>query len=157
MRMGVGSRVRSYVLSLRLYVSSQRTPNFSPPLSSAPLPLARPQRIGTPEEDALRRDITINTLFYNVHTRLIEDHTHLGLSDLAHKLVRTPLDPLQTFRDDPLRVLRCVRFASRFGYELVDEVKMAVTNEEILVSCPWVGRRCGLTRREGSTADADLA
>ncbi|KAJ9109817.1 hypothetical protein QFC20_003233 [Naganishia adeliensis] len=89
-------------------------------------------RIGTPEEDALRRDITINTLFYNVHTRQIEDHTHLGLSDLAHKLVRTPLDPLQTFRDDPLRVLRCVRFASRFGYELVDEVKTAVTNEEIL-------------------------
>ncbi|KAJ9101726.1 hypothetical protein QFC21_003065 [Naganishia friedmannii] len=89
-------------------------------------------RIGTPEEDALRRDITINTLFYNVHTRLIEDHTQLGLSDMANKLVRTPLDPLQTFRDDPLRVLRCVRFASRFGYELVDELKEAVKNEEIL-------------------------
>ncbi|KAJ9113954.1 hypothetical protein QFC19_000150 [Naganishia cerealis] len=90
------------------------------------------QSIGTPEEDALRRDITINTLFYNVHTRRIEDHTRLGLSDMANKLVRTPLDPLQTFRDDPLRVLRCVRFASRFGYELVDELKEAVKNEEIL-------------------------
>lgn len=103
-----------------------------------------PQRIGTPEEDALRRDITINTLFYNVHTRLIEDHTHLGLSDLSNKLVRTPLDPLQTFRDDPLRVLRCVRFASRFGYELVDELKWAVRNEEILVSRGRGGLECGL-------------
>jgi tRNA nucleotidyltransferase (CCA-adding enzyme) len=54
---------------------------------------------------------------------------------MANKLVRTPLDPLQTFRDDPLRVLRCVRFASRFGYELVDDLKEAVKNEEILV-CP---------------------
>ncbi|GHJ86459.1 hypothetical protein NliqN6_2861 [Naganishia liquefaciens] len=89
-------------------------------------------RIGTPEEDALRRDITINTLFYNVHTRLIEDHTHLGLSDLAHKLIRTPLEPLQTFRDDPLRVLRCVRFASRFGYTLVNDVAAAIKNTEIL-------------------------
>jgi tRNA nucleotidyltransferase (CCA-adding enzyme) len=101
------------------------------------------QRIGTPEEDALRRDITINTLFYNVHTRQIEDHTHLGLSDLANKLVRTPLDPLQTFRDDPLRVLRCVRFASRFGYELVDELKQAVRNEEILVCHVWAGLSVG--------------
>lgn len=90
------------------------------------------QRIGTPEEDALRRDITINTLFYNVHTRLVEDHTHLGLSDLSQKLIRTPLEPLQTFRDDPLRVLRSIRFASRFGYTLVDDVVAAIKNAEIL-------------------------
>lgn len=130
--MGVGSRVRLCVPPSLFPL----IPNVSPSLRLAS-PRFAPQRIGTPEEDALRRDITINTLFYNVHTRQIEDHTHLGLSDLAHKLVRTPLDPLQTFRDDPLRVLRCVRFASRFGYALVDEVKMAVTNEEILV------RLCG--------------
>lgn len=118
------------------------------------------QRIGTPEEDALRRDITINTLFYNVHTRQIEDHTHLGLSDLANKLVRTPLEPLQTFRDDPLRVLRCVRFASRFGYELVDELKQAVRNEEILVCWRWgicVDSRLIRELREGSAADTDIS
>lgn len=42
------------------------------------------------------------------------------------------MDPLQTFKDDPLRVLRCVRFASRFGYTLVDEAAAAVKNTEIL-------------------------
>ncbi|GAK68294.1 tRNA nucleotidyltransferase [Moesziomyces antarcticus] len=73
---------------------------------------------GTPKEDAERRDITINSLLYNVHSRQVEDHTGLGLQDLASGLIRTPLPPLTTFLDDPLRVLRCVRFASRFAYEL---------------------------------------
>ncbi|KAJ1023167.1 hypothetical protein NDA16_003320 [Ustilago loliicola] len=73
---------------------------------------------GTPKEDAERRDITINSLLYNVHTRQVEDHTGLGLQDLASGLIRTPLPPLTTFLDDPLRVLRCVRFSSRFAYEL---------------------------------------
>lgn len=73
---------------------------------------------GTPKEDAERRDITINSMLYNVHTRQVEDHTGLGLQDLASGLIRTPLPPLTTFLDDPLRVLRCVRFSSRFAYEL---------------------------------------
>ena len=73
---------------------------------------------GTAKEDAERRDITINSLLYNVHTRQVEDHTGLGLQDLADGLIRTPLPPLTTFLDDPLRVLRCVRFASRFAYRL---------------------------------------
>ena len=73
---------------------------------------------GTPKEDAERRDITINSLLYNVHTRQVEDHTGLGLQDLERGLIRTPLPPLTTFLDDPLRVLRCVRFSSRFAYEL---------------------------------------
>ncbi|PWY97214.1 hypothetical protein BCV70DRAFT_203050 [Testicularia cyperi] len=73
---------------------------------------------GTPKEDAERRDITINSMLYNVHTRRVEDHTGMGLQDLAAGLIRTPLPPLTTFLDDPLRVLRCVRFASRFAYEL---------------------------------------
>ncbi|KAI3485741.1 hypothetical protein L1887_50897 [Cichorium endivia] len=51
-------------------------------------------------------------------TARVEDHTGLGLQDLASGLIRTPLPPLTTFLDDPLRVLRCVRFASRFAYEL---------------------------------------
>lgn len=122
-------------LRSEVYADGSRIPTeiASPTPRSLNLPLTLSfQRIGTPEEDALRRDITINTLFYNVHTRLIEDHTHLGLSDLSHKLIRTPLEPLQTFRDDPLRVLRCVRFASRFGYTLVDDVAAAIRNTEIL-------------------------
>ncbi|TBU26378.1 hypothetical protein BD311DRAFT_762796 [Dichomitus squalens] len=80
---------------------------------------------GTPLQDALRRDITINTLFYNVHTRLVEDHTGRGLDDLRSGTIRTPLSPKETFTDDPLRVLRCIRFASRFGFTIVPELQEA--------------------------------
>ncbi|KAE8213280.1 hypothetical protein CF327_g3178 [Tilletia walkeri] len=71
---------------------------------------------GTAKEDAERRDITINSLFYNVHTQQVEDLTGMGLNDLARGLIRTPLPPHITFLDDPLRVLRCIRFAARFNY-----------------------------------------
>lgn len=86
---------------------------------------------GTPKEDAERRDITINSLLYNVHTRQVEDHTGLGLQDLASGLIRTPLPPLTTFLDDPLRVLRCVRFASRFTYELHPTIIRCLTGAKV--------------------------
>ncbi|KAF8665065.1 hypothetical protein AX16_000533 [Volvariella volvacea WC 439] len=92
---------------------------------------------GTPLQDALRRDITINALFYNIHTRSVEDHTEKGLYDLKQGIVRTPLPPRETFLDDPLRVLRCIRFASRFGFEIVPEIKDAAKDpviREALVS-----------------------
>ncbi|KAF9535748.1 hypothetical protein CPB83DRAFT_842268 [Crepidotus variabilis] len=80
---------------------------------------------GTPLEDALRRDITINALFYNVHSGQVEDFTERGLDDLRNGIIRTPLPPRETFLDDPLRVLRCVRFASRLGFEVIEDVKEA--------------------------------
>ncbi|KAI3615481.1 trna nucleotidyltransferase [Moniliophthora roreri] len=86
---------------------------------------------GTPEQDALRRDITINALFYNCHTRSVEDCTGKGLDDLRMGVIRTPLAPRETFIDDPLRVLRCIRFASRFGFDMVPEIEMAVKEPEI--------------------------
>lgn len=82
-------------------------------------------------EDALRRDITINALFYNLHTEQVEDFTGKGLEDLKNKLVRTPLPPLQTFIDDPLRVLRVIRFASRLDYHICDEIVGAVHDRQI--------------------------
>ena len=81
---------------------------------------------GTPEEDALRRDATVNALFYNLHSQEIEDLTGQGLSDLELRVIRTPLAPHQTFKDDPLRVLRCIRFASRFGYNIVEEAEASM-------------------------------
>ena len=71
---------------------------------------------GSPEEDALRRDATVNAMFYNLNTRQIEDFTGKGHDDMKAKIIRTPLEPYQTFKDDPLRVLRLIRFASRLGY-----------------------------------------
>lgn len=75
------------------------------------IPQVRP---GTPLEDALRRDFTINTLFYNLHTGLVEDYT-TGLDDLRQRVLRCPLEPRTTFSDDPLRLLRGVRFVGQLG------------------------------------------
>ncbi|KAI9204831.1 uncharacterized protein BJ171DRAFT_503798 [Polychytrium aggregatum] len=88
-------------------------------------------RFGTPLEDAQRRDITINALFYNIQSKQVEDYTGQGLSDLRSGLVRTPLDPIQTFLDDPLRILRVIRFASRFGYQIDTAIAPAAANSDV--------------------------
>ncbi len=71
------------------------------------------------EEDASRRDFTINTLMVNLHSRQLRDPLGIGLSDLQARVLRTPLDPIDTFNDDPLRMLRAVRFRWRFQLEPV--------------------------------------
>ena len=86
---------------------------------------------GTPEEDALRRDATINAMFYNLSSSQVEDFTQRGLEDMKNHIIRTPLDPYQTFRDDPLRVLRLIRFATRFGYKIDQAAETAMSNPEI--------------------------
>ncbi|CAI7878303.1 unnamed protein product [Closterium sp. NIES-54] len=86
---------------------------------------------GTAEEDALRRDLTINSMFYNISTEQVEDPTGRGISDLNGGVIRTPLPPHQTFLDDPLRVLRAVRFAARFGFSLDEELRAAAASEEV--------------------------
>jgi tRNA nucleotidyltransferase/poly(A) polymerase len=65
--------------------------------------------IGGPEEDAFRRDLTINSLFYNVNTGAVEDYVGRGMEDIRNQIIRTPLPALTTLLDDPLRVLRAVR------------------------------------------------
>ncbi|KAJ0162083.1 CCA tRNA nucleotidyltransferase, mitochondrial [Colletotrichum tanaceti] len=86
---------------------------------------------GTAEEDALRRDATINALFYNLHTGLVEDFTG-GLADMESRLVRTPMEPLQTFTDDPLRVLRLVRFASRLDFSIDPAATAVMADAHVL-------------------------
>lgn len=71
--------------------------------------------IDTPLEDAYRRDLTTNSLFYNINTQMVEDFTMRGIDDLQARIVRTPLPALETFREDPLRILRAVRFATRYN------------------------------------------
>lgn len=88
-------------------------------------------QIGTPQQDALRRDFTMNALFYNVHTGVIEDWTHRGLSDLRLGQLVTPLDAALTFRDDPLRVLRAIRFAVRYRFQLDPTIQTAARRDDI--------------------------
>lgn len=85
---------------------------------------------GTAEEDALRRDATINALFYNLHTDDVEDFAG-GLLDMDLRLIRTPLEPRQTFMDDPLRVLRLIRFASRLDFTIDPSAASAMKNSEV--------------------------
>lgn len=56
-------------------------------------------QFGTPEQDALRRDFTINSLFYNINKGIVEDFTGKGIDDLKEGIIRTPLPPKETFLD----------------------------------------------------------
>lgn len=81
---------------------------------------------GTHEEDCMRRDLTVNALYQNVSTGEIVDITGKGLKDIRDHIIRTPADPYRTYDEDPLRILRCVRFASRFGWEIEKETLAAM-------------------------------
>lgn len=88
-------------------------------------------KFGTAEQDALRRDATLNALFYNITQNKIEDFTKLGLRDLHEGILRTPLAPRKTFLDDPLRVLRLIRFAARYSFKIEPEVYEEMKHAEI--------------------------
>lgn len=83
----------------------------------------------TLEEDALRRDFTVNTLMRNLHTWQLLDPLGRGLDDLEAKVLRTPLDPVATFHDDPLRMLRAVRFRWKLDFEPAKGLYGAVQSE----------------------------
>ncbi len=78
--------------------------------------------LGTPEEDSLRRDITINSLFYNINTNQIEDFTKKGIDDLKNSIIRMTKESKISFNEDPLRMLRVIRFASRFQFKLDNDI-----------------------------------
>lgn len=93
-------------------IVTARTESYSP---ESRKPEVEP---GTLADDAKRRDFTINTLLQSLETSEITDPLGLAFADIDAKIVRTPTDPLLTFQDDGLRMLRAVRFAARFGYQI---------------------------------------
>nr|WP_255622572.1 CCA tRNA nucleotidyltransferase [Tessaracoccus sp. OS52] len=77
-------------------------------------------------DDLVRRDFTVNAMAVDVRTREFVD-PHGGLEDLAQGLLRTPAAPEVSFSDDPLRMMRAARFASRLGFRVDPDVERAMT------------------------------
>jgi len=85
----------------------------------------------TPQQDAYKRDLTINSLFYNLRTGQIEDFTGKGIKDIITNTIQTPEDPLKTFSDDPLRIWRVVRFCAKYNGQIDPETYKALTNPKL--------------------------
>ncbi len=87
--------------------------------------LLRDNVYGSLEEDAWRRDFTVNSLYYNIRDFSVVDYTG-GLADLEAGVLRIIGDPRQRYREDPVRMLRAVRFAAKIGFRLEKETEAAV-------------------------------
>lgn len=84
---------------------------------------------GTLDDDLARRDFTINAMAACVNADRFGEviDRYNGIDDLEKKLIRTPLDPDITFTDDPLRMMRAIRFATQLGFTIVDKTFSAIT------------------------------
>ncbi len=80
---------------------------------------------GTPEQDAWRRDFTINALFYNIEDFTLIDYVG-GLADMQAKVIRTIGDPEKRIVEDPVRMIRAVRFASTLGFAVEEDTRTAI-------------------------------
>lgn len=83
---------------------------------------------GTLRDDCFRRDFTVNTLYHDISRDETIDLTGRGIADIREGVLRTPDDPEVTFDDDPVRILRCIRFAARFGWRIEEHTLRALYN-----------------------------
>jgi poly(A) polymerase len=100
-------------------------------------PIHRDNTFGTPEEDAFRRDFTVNALFYDVGTFSIIDYVG-GLEDLRAGLVRCIGDPDERFTEDPVRMMRAIALASRLDFQIDVPILDAIArqHQQIALSAP---------------------
>ncbi|HXG89375.1 MAG TPA: polynucleotide adenylyltransferase PcnB [Vicinamibacterales bacterium] len=101
--------------------------------SAEDLQIRHDNTFGTPEEDAFRRDFTINALFYDIATFSIIDYVG-GLQDLRDGLIRSIGDPGQRFQEDPVRMFRAIAFAARLGFTLDPPVVHGIRENRHLIA-----------------------
>ncbi len=118
-------------------VSTFRREPERPADENAELLITDDNTFGSPLQDARRRDFTINALFYNIADFSVIDYVG-GLEDLAQKRVRVIGDPDIRFREDPVRMMRAIEFASRLGFEIEHDTYEALLRHrnEILKASP---------------------
>jgi putative nucleotidyltransferase with HDIG domain len=87
---------------------------------------------GTLQDDQMRRDFTINALAFSINNGTFGDlrDPFQGIEDLENKLLRTPLDPNTTYSDDPLRMMRAVRFATQLGFTIALPSLQSITDNK---------------------------
>ncbi len=87
---------------------------------------------GTLQDDQMRRDFTINALAFSINSKTFGDlkDPFQGITDLENKLLRTPLDPDTTYSDDPLRMMRAVRFATQLGFTIALPSLQSITDNK---------------------------
>ncbi len=118
-------------------------PDAPSPESAAPgaaprrgRPPLKPIAYGTPREDSFRRDLTINALFYDIATYSVIDYVG-GLEDLEARRVRIIGDPDTSYTEDPVRIWRVLRHASRLDFAIEERTAAAITrHRDKLAACP---------------------
>ncbi len=88
-------------------------------------PPLKPIAFGTPREDAFRRDLTINALFYDIATFSVIDYVG-GLEDLEARRIRIIGDPGESYGEDPVRIWRVLRHAARLGFSIEERTAEAI-------------------------------
>ena len=96
--------------------------------------IVRDNIYGTIEEDAWRRDFTVNALYYDAIKNILIDHTG-GFLDLQYKTLRIIGDPDLRYREDPVRMLRAIRFASKLDFTIETKTSAAIhTNNQLITN-----------------------
>ena len=90
---------------------------------------------GCAEEDAWRRDFTVNSLFYDPVAQVILDHTEQGLDDISSGIVRAIGDAELRFEEDPVRLLRALKLVAQYDFELDNATENALFRKLPLLSC----------------------
>lgn len=118
--------------------------------------LVTDNRFGSPEEDAYRRDFTINGLFYNIADYSVIDYVG-GVKDIEKGVIRTINDPWTRFQEDPVRMIRAIKFASKLNFTIEKKTWKALRDSAPAISkspVPRVQEEIARLLEEGASSQA---